>query len=699
MIGQIGMASHVLAAIFYAGLAFWQLRRPTGGMQRRTLAIAFALTAAWALAVVLGGAYSPFARVAESLRNFGWLGFMLALVERGRGDDRRPSIIALYAVVGGILAVQTVIDLSPWRVSAPARVLEALFFVVLLLRMTVAIGALVLVHNLYTAVAPEVRWGIRLPMLALGAMWAFDLNLYTVTYLTDTFPGELYAARGVLMLMIVPLFALASRRNARWKMRISRTVTFQSLSLMAIGSYLVAMVIIARLLQLVGGGYAPLAQITVVVGMTVAALVLLPSRRMKAWLKVKILKHLFQHRYDYRTEWLRFTDTLGRPGEDAAPLDVRVVQAVAEITESPGGMLLLPDEQGGLMPAARWNWASLEAPTRAGDARLVHYLEETMRIAEFDTLRRGDPADAAETALMPEWIMANASVWAAVPLVHIERLVGVVLLERPWVDRQLDWEDFDLLRIAGRQVASYLAEARGQEALSDAKRFDEFNRRFAFIMHDIKNLVSQLSLLARNAERHADNPEFRQDMVATLRGSVDKMNDLLARLSQHNKGRVAEPRAIPLSALAEAVAASKRPSHPVKLEIRGDVVVQADPVRLEQALAHLVQNAIDASPADAPVWIRVEQRGIEGVIEIIDHGTGMTAEFMRSRLFKPFASTKEGGFGIGAFEARSLIAAMGGRLDVESREQEGSRFTVTLPLSEDAGSPRRPEGRVEGMTA
>ncbi len=102
------------------------------------------------------------------------------------------------------------------------------------------------------------------------------------------------------------------------------------------------------------------------------------------------------------------------------------------------------------------------------------------------------------------------------PLIHGERLFGLILLASPEYRRVLDWEDFDLLRTAGRQAASSLAEAHGQEALSNAQRFEEFNRRFAFILHDIKNLVSQLSLLSRNAERHADNPEFRADMVATL---------------------------------------------------------------------------------------------------------------------------------------------------------------------------------------
>jgi putative PEP-CTERM system histidine kinase len=683
MIAAATCWGHALAALLFAVLAIWQVQRPRGGMQRRTLALAFAGTALWAVVVAVEGPEAAFARFAESGRNLTWLAFMLALLVRGQGDERRPTIIALHAVLAFVIIGQTAVEILRPDLAGSPRIIDAVFYILLLLRMTVAIGALVLVHNLYTAAAPEARWGIRLPMIALAAMWGFDLNLYTVAYLGHELPAQLFAVRGLLMPLLAPLFALASRRNARWKMRLSRAAAFQSLSLMAIGAYLVAMVIVARALELIGGDYVQLAQVTVVLGMTAMAVALAPSGRARAWVRVKLVKHLFQHRYDYRTEWLRFTDTLGRPGEDAAPLDERVVKAIADITESPGGMLLLPEENGGLASAARWNWKTLAAPSHAADAVLARHCEETGRIIEFDALRHGQESLPGEAALIPDWIMAEPRAWAAVPLVHIDRLVGVVLLERPVVDRMLDWEDFDLLRVVGRQVASYLAEARGQEALSEAKRFDEFSRRFAFIIHDIKNLVSQLSLVARNAERHADNPEFRADMVATLRNSVEKMNELLARLSQHNKGRSEEPRPLALKALVEAVAAPKRALHPVQVSGRSDVIALADPVRLEQAIGHLVQNAIDASAPGEPVCITVERRGIEAVVEILDRGKGMDAEFVRTRLFKPFASTKEGGFGIGAFEARTLIATMRGRLDVESREGEGSRFSIVLPMAED----------------
>ncbi|MDB5689038.1 MAG: multi-sensor signal transduction histidine kinase [Sphingomonas bacterium] len=680
-IQAIGLWSHGTAAILFVLLALWQMASGRGGVQRRLLALAFGLTALWAAVVAWGGGEALAARFAECGRNIGWLGVMLALLTRGgEGDRRRPATLALYAVLMSVIVAQAAVEVAPGDYAeVPAYMLAAL-----MLRMTVAIGALVLVHNLYTAAAPDARWGIRLPMLCLAAMWAYDLNIFTVAYLGHSWPTELVAVRGVVMTLLVPLFAMAGWRNLKWKMRVSRAVAFQSLSLVAIGGYLIFMVIAAQAVQMLGGGSVGLAQITVVAGLTAAAIALLPSVRLRAWLRVKIAKHFFQHRYDYRVEWMRFTETLGVPGEDAAPLDVRVVQAIADITESPGGLLLLPADDGGLSTGSRWNWATLNAPAVAAGHAFAQACAETGRIVELDSLRRDPAGNREEAAVLPDWLLAEASAWVAVPLVHIDRLVGVVVLERPVLNRVLDWEDFDLLRIAGRQVASYLAEARGQEALSEARRFDEFNRRFAFVVHDIKNLVSQLSLVSRNAQRHADNPEFRADMIATLQDSVSKMNELLARLSQHHKGKAEEPRPVALRALAEDVAAARPATSKVQVVGRQDIVARADPARLVQALGHLVQNAVDASPRGTPVQLRVVERNGEAAIEVIDQGVGMSPDFVRTRLFKPFASTKEGGFGVGAFEARSIVAGMGGRLEVESREGAGTRFAIVLPIAHAA---------------
>ncbi|WP_293883736.1 XrtA/PEP-CTERM system histidine kinase PrsK [Sphingomonas sp.] len=461
--------------------------------------------------------------------------------------------------------------------------------------------------------------------------------------------------------------------SLRGKLRPSRTAALGLLGLLAGATYFLVIVGLSALLHAQEGTATAIALMIVPLVSAVVAAVVLPAERTRAWFRVMTAKHLFAHRYDYRAEWLRFTDTLSRPGEAPAALEVRVIKAIADIADSPGGLLLLPDG-GEMLVKANWNWA---VASHGATARLADFLASG-RIVELDAVR-ADDIHPDEAGAIPEWILAAPGAWAIVPLIHVDRLAGAVLLERPLIGRTLDWEDFDLLRVAGRQVASYLAEAQGQDALSEAQRFDEFNRRFAFIMHDIKNLVSQMGLLARNAERHADNPAFQVDMISTLHSSTARMNDLLARLSQHNKARPEEPRAIAIGTIVASVAAAKRAVHPIVLAGDTALLAIADPARLEAALAHLVQNAIEASEGSEPVTLTIRGEGRETVIQIIDKGCGMTADFLHSQLFRPFSSTKDSGFGIGAYEARTLIGAMGGRLSVKSELGLGSCFTIALP--------------------
>ena len=661
--------SHALAALLFAGVAVSRLREAGTALPRLTFVIALGVTALWALAVAGIGAADVVTRVAEAVRNLGWLGFMYALVRRDRSGQQHRAVAIIYGVVALVVIVGAGLALVEEAVGAQDVVQLAAVRIVL--RMMVAVGALLLVHHLYAAVAPRARGGIRLVVLALAAMWGVDLLLYATVYATGAWPGALVAGRGFVMALAAPVFAIAVQRNGDWTLQLSRTVAWQTLSFAATLLYAATMLAATSVIATISGENARLWQTAFVFGSTAAGLTILSSPWLKAWAKVKVAKHFFRHRYDYRAEWIRFTDTLGKP-DGAAPLDERIVKAVADLTDSPSGVLLVPDGSG-LGMGASWNW---DGSGVGADAALVAYLSTSGRIIELDAVRaeRSDPVEAAS---IPVWMLESDG-WVLVPLAHLDRLQGAILLARPPVDRALDWEDFDLLRIAGRQVASYLAEARAQEALAEAERFDEFNRRFAFILHDIKNLVSQLTLVARNAERHADNPDFRADMVATLQDSAGRMNDLLARLSQHHRARGEDLRAVDLLPIAEQVAARRRAHHPIAVIGRSGLLAHADPARLEQLLGHLVQNAIEASAPAEPVTISLTNTGEALMLSVIDQGCGMSPAFLRDQLFKPFVSSKPGGFGIGAFEARQLAEAMGGTLSVDSREGEGTVFRVTL---------------------
>ena len=672
MDGLISFWSYALAASMFVALLIWRIGAGASQGGHRLLLAAFALTACWAWlsAIDLG---HPLVSFAETARNLVWVSLLYSLSTTG--EERQHGLKLVYGAVSAVFGLQLVADALSLMVSSGPLLETAT-----LLRITGAAGSLVLVHNVYGQAAPASRSTIRFAMLGLALIWVYDLNLYTIIYLGAGSGSALVDWRGAAVALTGPLFALGAKQEDGWRIRLSRAATFQSLSLLAICAYFAVMTVLATALRGSGWDWSGSLLVALLAVMTVAAMVLLPSASARSWAKVKMAKHLFEHRYDYRTEWLRFTETLGRAGNDAPPLGERVIKAFADIVDAPGGLLLVADSAGAVTTGATWNWPGRNPPADELEdaADFWASVESSGRILELDAYRQrwGNPKDLVID--IPEWIAAETSAWAGVPLIHNDRLFGLILLAAPDYRRPLDWEDFDLLRTAGRQAASSLAEAHGQEALSNAQRFEDFNRRFAFILHDIKNLVSQLSLLSRNAERHADNEEFRSDMIATLKSSVGKMNDLLARLSPQAAPRVHRSEPSELRPILSSAIAANRRNHDVRLLGDASLSAVVDSAGLEQAVGHLVQNAVEASPPDEPVIVRVAQRGGSVAVTIADRGCGMDSDFVRNRLFQPFASTKPDGFGIGSFEARSLIAAMGGRLSVDSRPGHGTTFTILL---------------------
>ncbi|MFN3455982.1 MAG: XrtA/PEP-CTERM system histidine kinase PrsK [Novosphingobium sp.] len=665
----------------------WERRRSDRNGSARAEIAAFTLTAAWALIIAGTGHETLVGQLFETLRSLAWLSVAFVLFSR---DGRHTSVTPIRPVMAALVFVemlQFLLLLMNLRYGGNPVAQGMIFQISVLFRLLVATGALVLVHNLYAGAMAQQRMALRWTCVALATIWGYDLNLYTIAYLSHSLPVELEALRGVAQVAVAVLLTIgAVRGRSALRFSPSRAVAFQSLSLLVIGAYMILMVGAAQSLAWLGGNASQLAQLGFVFVTTVLVVAILPSGRVRGWLKVMLAKHFFQHRYDYRAEWLRFTRTIGRASTNAPSLHERVVQAVADITDSAAGLLLTQAESGEMVLAARWQWPTADVPAEALSPEEVAFFEKRGFIVDLDELRAGVDHQGERSAV-PDWLIEEHSAWALVPLLHYDRLVGLVVLGRPLVARKLDWEDFDLLRVVGMQLASYLAEHAGQSALLEASRFDEFNRRMAFVMHDIKNLASQLSLLSRNAEKHAENPAFRADMLITLRNSADKLNALLARLSRYGGSGGERVEDIDASEVIRTVAARYNAPGQVQVHVTHDAPchVLASRELLEQVVLHLVQNAIDASPEGMAVFLQANVDGLYGSIEVIDTGCGMSAEFIRNRLFKPFVSTKAGGFGIGAFEAREMVRTMRGKLEVESREGLGSRFTVRLPLAAAQG--------------
>ncbi|GGY34204.1 XrtA/PEP-CTERM system histidine kinase PrsK [Pseudoduganella albidiflava] len=672
----VASASHGVGAAAFAVFSLLLLGRRVAG-QHRLLLAACASTAAWSAAtalhgyMVLGFDVAQAARVLETLRTAAWLVFLLLLLApSGLPAKRLLAVVLLLCMAqlatGELAPVASVLaDEAPRQPAAPALI--ATIAASLLL----AVVGILLVEQLYRSTPARERWGIKFACLGLGTLFVYDFYLYSDALLFRRVEPHIWAARGLVDALCVPLLAITAARNPGWKLglALSRKFMLRSAALVGCAVYLLAMAAGGWYLRSVGGAWGPVMQLICLCGAGLLLAGVLFSGAARARLRVFISKHFYQAHFDYRDEWRRFTQALSEggpvPGEGA-------IQAVAALVESSAGALWIRRDSA-FEPAASWNLAPQHATEPAGSA-FCRLLEERQWI-----VATGHPPRDAE-ASYPAWLQGIPGLWLLVPLLLHGQLFGFIALAGPRTPVALNWEVFDLLRLAGSQAASCLAHAEVADRLSVARQFESFNRMTTFVVHDLKNLLSQHSLLLANAQRHKANPAFQEDMLATLAHSVQKMTAMLQRLSRGDHAAERAPHAL-ADVLRRAVAgyASAQPC-PVLDIADATLLALVDGQRLERTVAHLLQNAVEATPPDGRVSVSLRREGACAVIDVSDTGSGMSEAFLRERLFRPFETTKPAGMGIGVYESREYVRELGGRLDVHSRPGSGSTFRIVLPL-------------------
>ncbi|MHB1052150.1 MAG: XrtA/PEP-CTERM system histidine kinase PrsK [Thiobacillus sp.] len=669
-----------LAALAYLGLsglivASWK-QRPHG----RLLVLATGLSAAWGVLSALSawGWLPPVLGLAAEVgRNGAWLALLLYILQlRLPPGAALPAPLRLIRALSGVLVIGFLLA-SAMPFIAPTQPALARWVVHLGLVLLTVMG-LVLVEQVYRSTRPEDRWAIKFLCLGLGGLFVYDFYLYANAALFNAMDAQVWAARGYVVAMVAPLIAVSAARNPEWAapVGLSRSMVFHTASLLGAGVYLLLMAGAGYYLRLFGGEWGDVVQTVFLFAAAMLLVLLMFSGTLRARLRVFLSKHFFSYRYDYRQEWLKFTRTLteGQPGEQ---LCERAVEALARLLECPGGALWMREGQAGYQRASHWNWGDIHGE-EAADSPFVQWLAEKQWVLDLDEIKTR--RDLYGDLDAPVWIRQADDAWLVVPLMLHEELLGFVVLKHSLGKASFNWEVGDLLKVAARQAAAHLAQMRASNQLIVARQFESFNRTTTFVIHDLKNLIAQLSLLLANAEKHQHNPEFQADMLDTVENAVARMNKVLAQLSRG--GGDAHTQSVALLDILNEAAASKRA---FKLRPRLDLPpaslrVRAERERLTRAIGHLLQNALEATPSNGQVTLRGFEASGQAIIEIIDTGSGMDDDFIRTRLFQPFDSTKGAGMGIGAYECRETLRALGGSVEVDSTPGSGTRFRLTLPL-------------------
>ncbi len=663
----IGLFTYTgLVAFFVYG---W-FRRITG----RAALLASATTAAWFASYLTLGRL-PTTDVLEISAYVFWIILLTRILGVAVNRVFDPLYRSQTAIAGLTLLAYVIVlaaSVFPGRLDASWPVLPKLVFCLI---------GIVSLEQVARNTRRDHEWNVKFLIIGLGAVFTYGFVLYADALLFRGVSRTLVAPQGYVYALAAPLVAIASLRNRTHRMNVnlSRRFVFRTGTLLLAGGYLLVMGTAGYYVRFFGGEWGEVFQVFLVSAGLVGLAVIGVSTQVRSALRQAIERNFYEYKYDYRDEWLRVTRELtqANPDEEVGP---RAIHALTDLLHANTGAYWRMSNEGVLLPMTQLGgqWNSPFSP--AGSKSLTTFFERFDWIIDLDEYRRNPAAyDGLDLSLDLDLLKGARF---AVPLTIEDRLFGIVVIGPPVTPMNLIWEDYDILKIIARQSAGFLALHHADRVLSASKQLRAMDQLSAFVVHDLKTVSAQLGLLLRNAERHKTNPAFIEDMLKTTENAVGRMNKLVDQL--RSRDQESPQHKLDLITVVDQVVKDRGAQDPKpQLEtFISSVTVRADAERLGSVIAHVIQNAQDATEPSGTVRVRIDSTPVWAIVTITDTGQGMSREFLDNELFAPFATTKGvAGIGVGAYQCREYIRALGGDVSVRSQVGVGTEFTLRLPLA------------------
>lgn len=540
--------------------------------------------------------------------------------------------------------------------------------------MIFCIAALVNLESVFSGIRGSDRSRVKYEFLGVGAILAVMIFYSSQGLLYKAVNMDLIPVRsGVAIVSAILIGYSRLYRGRTADLAVSRQALYRSFTLVAVGLYLLVLGLFGEGMKRFNIVLTRDLSVFVAILSGIAFLLLLLSEEIRRRLKVLISKHFYAQKHDYREEWLGFSNALAKCS-DLGDVRAAIVDRYRQIFGLRFSVLYTREGGGdSFVLAAAQDRSGVPCRVTISPG-LLGYFSETGRVM--------NPTDGEYTPTTDEWVFIRESeAWLLVPLLAGERLEAFVVFGRQVVPEKLTYEDFDLMKIIGRQAVLSLNNFRLSEELSEAREMAAVAKVSAFVIHDLKNLAYTFSLMMENAECHIGEADFQEDLVKSIRSTVAKMNALIAKLKAFPEKMELQRESVDLVILVNETLDEVRK---VKPTIGFDVAMvpaeaSADVLELRKVVLNLLLNACDAVGAAGMIRVRTARRDAEAVISVEDNGCGMSPAFVQGHLFKPFRTTKEKGLGIGLCQCKQIVEAHGGRIEVESREGEGTVFTVVLP--------------------
>lgn len=672
MIATVGYA---ISTIGYAFLLLLLLTVRKSGLAKYLLILATGATCLWSVAPFIF-AQLPVEKILlfDNLKSLVWLLFLASCLKDKFTNiievlSRKETWFILSLPITAIAMPYLGIEKESWK---------------FLLQTIIALEVLVLLEVIYRQ-AGENRWALKPLILYLAVISVFEFVTFANALMVEQIHINYIAARGYIYSAMIPFLVLAIRRVENWgvEIYISRDVVMHSTLLMVAGGYLFVMALLGYAVKYLGGEWGATIQV-VLIALSLALLVsLFLSMSFRTKIKVFITKHFFANQFDYRYEWLKLTHFLNTKESEDNVYETALRGLTQAIDYQTG--CLIQVQNGELNVLANIDKPQLNEDEYAVLLEFAAFFNVKNWIIDVEELRT--QPYVYEELKVNHGLLNGVSFQLAIPIYDDEEFWGMVVMKgTDNTSKKLNWELRDYLTAVNAQISNFLFHHRAAQELAENAQFAAFTRMSAFIVHDLKNVLAQIDLILSNAEQHKNNPEFIDDTFETLEHTKARMDKMLYQLTEKNALQDGADSLVSLSECVQQVVEQRCGSYlpTPTVQVNSEVPVVLDKDKFSNVIYHLVSNAQQATSDDGRVEIEIELSVDERhmLINIVDTGCGMSEDFIQKRLFKPFDTTKgNAGMGIGAFDAKAFLEKIGGQLLVQSKQQQGTTFTLRIPTS------------------
>lgn len=591
----------------------------------------------------------------ESVRLLGLLSLLLALLSvkpRLLGILLSPQFITIFlllAISTGLLFFQ-----EQYKQLSYTLLLSVIIFL------------LVLIETIFSK-AKQKFWALKPMILCLFAMLIVDFILFSEGALFVQLEVNLLIAKSYLGFILAPLLLWSIRRTTELQVKvyISREVVLQSTVVIGAGIYLGALAMVGFYIKQFEQAWTPILQIVFIILGFVFLIAILLSHSLKTNLKIFIQKNFFANKFDYRAQWLALTEELGKTGNPYSnarnTLKLAINAEQVYLLKYNDKSLLNIDEQ-----------TSIDADFIAEAEDLLPRVKRKLTALD---LKKGSGVEH----------LKEHQIDLLIPIHDGNKMWGIGLLSQNVEEYvEIDWEVSEYLHVISVQIAHYLFQHEANEQIMENAQFAAFSRMSAFVLHDLKNILAQIQMIVSNAEKHRHNPDFIDDTFETLTHSKTRLDKVIKQLKDKKVDSASHQLINVVECITQLAKNRFKQDDNLNLELTQEVCIRADEDRFSNVICHIVDNAIQASEPKDRVLIKVEVDYDRVVIAVQDNGKGMTEQFIKEKLFKPFETTKgNAGMGIGAYDAKVFTEALGGEVKVTSTVNKGTDFVLYIPIEQN----------------